>query len=196
MATARYQDYAITIYRLGDRYYKRIVYFDLAFLVERMRERLAEWQLNQGEWFHLQDLAAKGSGEKGISAQDATEKEQLSVDKKDYEWALEDFLNAYAGEKPIKDFKIAAYGSEIACPRRYSKEGYWLHVALLYEDNVRYAAIRHSGNDGKTSFDWLKSMQARSLYHNAKNKIIPYRELFPDAKPYPWEKKYLSQGEA
>jgi len=56
VAHSKGADYETNVFRVGERYYKRVAYFNLRWLVNHIRE-CSEYQLQSKEMFHLYYLA-------------------------------------------------------------------------------------------------------------------------------------------
>ncbi len=177
VATVRYEDFEATVYRLGDRYYKRITYFDLAALVENIRSSLDAWQLNQGEWLRLKDLAANSAGEKGIPAPpviEKTEEEKNRVAKYGHSWNISEFKHEHP-HVIAEGAKLIAYNSCVI----YDNPCYWWHEALFSLDQYdkkgqrQFCKVSASEKYGSYSPGLITMKQAQKLYKEMDHHLAP-----------------------
>ncbi len=110
-------------------------------------------------------------------------------------WTFEDFEKIIK-EKGLYGYRIAAWEGG---------HGYWSNdrgrdcfrnKALLYlnDGERRFRAISYDGKNGELRINESWGMYKRYLYHQCPNKLISWIELFPDANPCPYEKKYLAEA--
>lgn len=177
VAALRYKEYVMTIYRLGDRYYKRIAYFDLPFLVECIREWPESRQLNQGEWLHLKDLAAKSEVKKEAPAQpviEKTEEEKNRVAKYGHRWKISEFKREHP-HVIAEGAKLIAYDSCVI----YDNPCYWRHGALFSLDQYdkkgqrQFCEVSASEKYGSYSPDLITMKQAQKLYKEMDHHLAP-----------------------
>ena len=120
--------------------------------------------------------------------------ERLSACKQGREWILNDFINVQKEAEELEGFNIVAFGNkELNSHHRYGKNSTWINEALLFDGKGEYARIWHAGERGDPSLRCCNGREARSLYHGLKTKLMPWRTLFPQAKPYPYERKYIDE---
>ena len=117
------------------------------------------------------------------------------------QWTLEDFERVIK-EKNLEGYRVAAFKSYGCWSDKLQNNTYW-NKALIYRHNDgvrRFREINYSGiNDytderDKVTISPVYGKQRRYRYHRFNTKLIPWRELFPEAKPWPWEKKYLTEA--
>ncbi len=122
--------------------------------------------------------------------------EQLLTGKPGREWTLDDFLNVQKEEEDMESFNIAAFGNKQYSAKAHSRNKRWVNEALFFDGKGRYARVWHPDCNGKVFIEFCREGTARSLYHNVQTKRISWRELFPSAKPRPYERRYLEEPAA
>ncbi|MBW8003303.1 MAG: hypothetical protein FVQ80_15030 [Planctomycetes bacterium] len=177
IATARSQEYVVTVYRLGDRYYKRVVYLNLAALVKNIHDTPGKWQLNRGEWFYLQDLASKKSGKKEAPIQpviEKTEEEKSRAAKYGHRWKISEFKREHP-HVIAEGAKLIAYNSYVI----YDDPCYWRHEALFSLDQYdkkgqrQFCEVSASEKYGSYSPDLITMKQAQRLYEKMDHHLSP-----------------------
>ena len=119
------------------------------------------------------------------------------------QWTLEDFEGVIEEKNLEEGYRVAAFECSGSCwSDKLQNNTYW-NRALIYRHNDgvrRFREINYSGiNDytderDKVTISPVYGKQRRYRYHRFNTKLIPWRELFPEAKPWPWEKKYLTEA--